>query len=83
MNEVNFGNIAHFYSAEDMLQPDASYEGDSNRTKQTHAALSQIRAYFDSFSAPGRNRSVQHEAQIQAVAELDGKQADSQTAQRY
>lgn len=46
MSEINFGNVAIFYEVVDVLAPDATYQGDTARQKQTRSALMKISELF-------------------------------------
>jgi hypothetical protein len=46
MTEINFGNVAFFYEATEVLAPDASYNAKSPEQKQVQLALSKMGEYF-------------------------------------
>lgn len=46
MSDVNFGNIAIFFSASDTLEPDASYDGRNAQQDQTRHSIACLRQYF-------------------------------------
>jgi hypothetical protein len=47
MNHIDFGNVANFYSTEDIFISDASYFGENKRQRETRYAMSRISSYFD------------------------------------
>lgn len=49
MRDIDFGNIAVFFSAIDTLEPDASYDGKNARQDQTRQAIASLRVYFKEY----------------------------------
>jgi hypothetical protein len=46
MADVDFGNVALFYSAADTLVDDASYDGKNTQQDQTRRTIDCLRQYF-------------------------------------
>jgi hypothetical protein len=46
MSDIDFGNVALFFSAEDTLLEDASYGGINEQQRQTIDTISSLRGYF-------------------------------------
>lgn len=74
MSEINFGNVALFYSAGDTLEPDASFDGKNERQDQTRFTVACLKNYFKEHSvAPARpKRVISSESAAPSVDEFFG-----------
>lgn len=75
MIEIDFGNVALFYSASDTLEPDASYDGKNERQDQTKFSIACLRNYFKEHSvAPTLSkRIISNESAAPSVDEFFGE----------
>lgn len=75
MNEINFGNVAKFYSGGDTIESDASFDGKNERQGQVRFTVACLQSHFKKHSvAPARSkRVISSESAAPSVDEFFGE----------
>ncbi|MDY7567486.1 hypothetical protein QN400_21270 [Pseudomonas sp. RTC3] len=69
MQEVSFGLVAKFYSADETLIPNASYRGDVNQDLTRHS-IDCLQMYFDGYLKPSAKQPHPREPEDSSIAQI-------------